>query len=422
MVRLSPACIEFCYPGMEVLKRKFGWAWMSLMAWRHFSFPNVLSSSLVESWTPPETCAHFRGCKRPFRSAPMPQVCISLTCLHFANHLPKPPMFRKTFLWVMLAMWGKSHAQKKGQRPCGNHPLQEFPSAVQNRAHRQSVVTVPSRCVSNMSNREVAIHMLKETAKSIMGNLTLVLQLSMNMIEVQSPDATEEEQMPHLTSQLHTMCQEMMRQRMLLQHVAESQSKMKTANVIPLVAVSSPTTGPGVPLPIKTGLARRTSLWTTPSQWCHLWSPTRWCRRWPVRRSTPSCEEFRTTLEVLLIREQCQDHAVFRWIPTTTMLADALTKPMDPTLLREALKRGVFCLFDEAAVLRQNANCRPTRNPRSIILLGEHCDNSSRGVWIWQSWTLHCTKAEPIASVGVPGSSRERWADPIPVRTVKRTP
>ena len=74
------------------------------------------------------------------------------------------------------------------------------------------------------------------------------------------------------------------------------------------------------------------------------------------RTAMPHCEEYRTTLEVLLIREQCLDHCAFRWIPTTIMLADALTKAMDPTLLRTVLQKGVFCLFDEASVLRQNAN------------------------------------------------------------------
>ena len=74
------------------------------------------------------------------------------------------------------------------------------------------------------------------------------------------------------------------------------------------------------------------------------------------RTAMPQCEEYRTTLEVLLIREQCKDHCVFRWIPTTIMLADALTKNMDPSLLRTALQRGLFCLFDEESVLRSNAN------------------------------------------------------------------
>ena len=38
-----------------------------------------------------------------------------------------------------------------------------------------------------------------------------------------------------------------------------------------------------------------------------------------TRTAIPSCEEYRTTLEVLLIRE--------RWIPTSLQLADPLTKP-----------------------------------------------------------------------------------------------
>ena len=76
------------------------------------------------------------------------------------------------------------------------------------------------------------------------------------------------------------------------------------------------------------------------------------------RTATPSCEEYRTTLEVLLIRQQCQEHCVFRWIPTTLMLANALTKVMDTTLLRTAFHKGVFCLYDEESCLRYNAHLR----------------------------------------------------------------
>ena len=75
-----------------------------------------------------------------------------------------------------------------------------------------------------MSNREAAIHMLKETANTIMGTLTLVLQVSMSMIEIRNPDAAEEETMPQLTNQLRAMNQEMMRQRALLQQLAENQN------------------------------------------------------------------------------------------------------------------------------------------------------------------------------------------------------
>ena len=88
-----------------------------------------------------------------------------------------------------------------------------------------------------MSNREAAINMLKETANTIMGTLTLVLQVSMNMIEVNAPDHAEEEHMPQLTSQLQAMCQEMSRQRALLQRLAESQNKKMPAPVLPLMDI-----------------------------------------------------------------------------------------------------------------------------------------------------------------------------------------
>lgn len=75
-----------------------------------------------------------------------------------------------------------------------------------------------------------------------------------------------------------------------------------------------------------------------------------------TRTAMPSCEEFRTTLEVLLIRERSTDYTIFRWIPTSLQVADALTKPMDSTLLRIALETGVFQLFDEQSSLQTNAH------------------------------------------------------------------
>ena len=74
------------------------------------------------------------------------------------------------------------------------------------------------------------------------------------------------------------------------------------------------------------------------------------------RRAMPACEEYRTTLEVLLIKERCSEHCHFRWIPTALQLADPLTKNMDSTLLRAALAQGSFQLFDEAASLQTNAH------------------------------------------------------------------
>ena len=74
-----------------------------------------------------------------------------------------------------------------------------------------------------------------------------------------------------------------------------------------------------------------------------------------TRLAMPSCEEFRTTLEVLLIKQRCAENAVFRWIPTTLMLADSLTKAMDPTLLRTVLAQGRFRLYDSSQTLEKTA-------------------------------------------------------------------
>ena len=71
------------------------------------------------------------------------------------------------------------------------------------------------------------------------------------------------------------------------------------------------------------------------------------------RTAMPSWEEFRTILEVLLIRERCQEHYVFKWIPTSLRVADALTKPMVPVFLRQVLASGKFQLHDEAESLEK---------------------------------------------------------------------
>jgi len=89
----------------------------------------------------------------------------------------------------------------------------------------------------------------------------------------------------------------------------------------------------------------------------------------------PSCEEYRTTLEVLLIKERCLEHCFFRWIPTALQLADPLTKNMDATLLRAALEQGTFQLFDEAASLQANAHKK-----QAIQWLRESHQQSFQGV------------------------------------------
>ena len=91
------------------------------------------------------------------------------------------------------------------------------------------------------------------------------------------------------------------------------------------------------------------------------------------RTAMPSCEEFRTTLEVLLIRERCQEHCYFRWIPTALQVADALTKPMDPILLRQVLSSGCFQLYDECDSLERNAHKK-----QAVRWYKEQTDNPSK--------------------------------------------
>ena len=75
-----------------------------------------------------------------------------------------------------------------------------------------------------------------------------------------------------------------------------------------------------------------------------------------TKLATPNCQEWRTTIEVMLIKEQSQGHSICRWISTAIMLADALTKPMDASFLRKVLALGRFRIYDETHTLKENAN------------------------------------------------------------------
>ena len=77
-----------------------------------------------------------------------------------------------------------------------------------------------------------------------------------------------------------------------------------------------------------------------------------------TRTSPPSCEEFRTALEVLLVRERLKENCRLRWVCSKAMLADSLTKAMDGSLLRKCLADGRYALFDEQEVLKDRADAR----------------------------------------------------------------
>ena len=75
-----------------------------------------------------------------------------------------------------------------------------------------------------------------------------------------------------------------------------------------------------------------------------------------TKNAVPNCQEWRTMIEVMLLKEQSKDHTICRWVSTAIMLADCLTKPMDATFLRTVLQLGKFRIYDEDLTLKQNAN------------------------------------------------------------------
>jgi hypothetical protein len=75
-----------------------------------------------------------------------------------------------------------------------------------------------------------------------------------------------------------------------------------------------------------------------------------------TKTAVPNCQEWRTTIEVMLLKEQSREHTVCRWVSTAIMLADSLTKIMDSTFLRTVLQLGKFRIYDESMTLKQNAN------------------------------------------------------------------
>ena len=76
------------------------------------------------------------------------------------------------------------------------------------------------------------------------------------------------------------------------------------------------------------------------------------------RTAPPACQEFRTQLQAKLIKEHLSHGIQIRWVPSAAQVADALTKVMDSTMLRECLKLGKYSLHDEAETLKARSDAR----------------------------------------------------------------
>ena len=73
-----------------------------------------------------------------------------------------------------------------------------------------------------------------------------------------------------------------------------------------------------------------------------------------TKLAVPNCQEWRTTIEVMLIKQQSEGNAECRWISTAIMLADCLTKSMDATFLHQVLQLGRFRIYDSEKELHNN--------------------------------------------------------------------
>ena len=76
------------------------------------------------------------------------------------------------------------------------------------------------------------------------------------------------------------------------------------------------------------------------------------------KTTVPQCQEYRTTLEALIIKDRLRNGIVIKWVHSAAQLADCLTKTMDCTPLRRFLHEGRCIIHDIDEVLRARADKR----------------------------------------------------------------
>ena len=74
------------------------------------------------------------------------------------------------------------------------------------------------------------------------------------------------------------------------------------------------------------------------------------------KTSVPQCSEYRTLLEASVIRDRLREGVTVKWVHSAAQMADALTKDMDATTLRNFLLRGRCILYDVEDILKQRSD------------------------------------------------------------------
>ena len=93
------------------------------------------------------------------------------------------------------------------------------------------------------------------------------------------------------------------------------------------------------------------------------------------KTTVPSCQEFRTMLEALIIKDRIKTGICIKWVHSAAQLADALTKSMDCSILRQFLKIGRVIIHDVDEVLKSRAD-RKAKKLWQNHMLSNHTDMS----------------------------------------------
>eukprot|EP00435_Cladocopium_sp_Y103_P054548 s1984_g17.t1 len=76
------------------------------------------------------------------------------------------------------------------------------------------------------------------------------------------------------------------------------------------------------------------------------------------KTTVPQCQEYRTMLEALIIKDRIQTGVTIKWVHSAAPLADCLTKSMDCGPLRRFLSKGRCIIHDVDEILRARADKR----------------------------------------------------------------
>ena len=74
------------------------------------------------------------------------------------------------------------------------------------------------------------------------------------------------------------------------------------------------------------------------------------------KTTIPQCQEYRTMLEALIIKDRIKEGIIVKWVHSAAQLADTLTKVMDGTSLRTFLDKGKCIIHDVDEILRERAD------------------------------------------------------------------